>query len=118
MNIQPLYTKVLMSQVLVHQNAVYLAGRFADAIPAENDLDIQAGNTLAAIEQVLAEAGSDKTRLLSATIYLKDIQADVEQMDRIWGQWLPEGVVPVRAALEAERVQPDVLVEIAMVAAL
>ena len=118
MNIQPLYTKVLMSQVLVHQDAVYLAGRFADAAPVENDLGIQAGNTLAAIEQVLAEAGSDKTRLLSATIYLKNIHADLEEMDRIWSQWLPEGVTPVRAALQAEQVKPDILVEIAMVAAL
>lgn len=118
MHIQPLYTKVLMSQVLVHQDAVYLAGRFADAVPVENDLGIQADNTLAAIEQVLAEAGSDKTRLLSATIYLKNIQADLEQMDRIWGQWLPEGVIPVRTALEAEQAKPGVLVEIAMVAAL
>lgn len=118
MNTQALHTKVLMSQVLVHQDRVYLAGRFADTAPLENDLSVQAINTLVAIEQLLVDAGSDKSRLLSATIYLKDITQDLEAMDRIWGQWLPEGVAPIRASLEAEQSKPDTLVEIAMIAAL
>ena len=111
MNIHSSYTNVLMSQVLMHQDRVYLTGRFADT-------SVQAGNTLAAIETLLTEAGSDKSRLLSATIYLKDIKTDLETMDRIWGQWLPEGAAPIRAILEAKQVEPNILVEIAMTAAL
>lgn len=118
MNIHSSYTNVLMSQVLMHQDKVYLTGRFADTSPLGNDLSVQAGNTLAAIETLLTEAGSDKTRLLSATIYLKDIKTDLETMDRIWGQWLPEGAAPIRAILEAKQVEPNILVEIAMTAAL
>lgn len=118
MTTQALYTNVLKSQVQVYQDTVYLTGRFADTAPPENDLSAQAANTLMAIEQLLNEAGSDKTRLLSATIYLKDIEADLETMDRIWSQWLPGGVIPVRAAMDAEQVAPDILVEIAMTAML
>lgn len=118
MNTQALYTHVRMSQVLVHQDTVYLAGRFADSAPRENDLRVQAENILTAIEQVLIEAGTDRTGLLSATIYLKHIEADSDVMELIWKQWLPEGVTPTRAALEADVLKPDILVEIAVIAAL
>ena len=118
MTTQALYTNVLQSQVQLYQDTVYLTGRFADTAPLENDLSTQAANTLMAIEQLLNDAGSDKTRLLSATIYLKDVDADLETMDRIWNQWLPEGVIPIRAAMDVEQLAPDVLVEIAMTATL
>lgn len=118
MNTQALYTNVRMSQVLVHQDMVYLAGRFADSAPLENDLLIQAENILTAIERLLIEAGTDKTRLLSATLYLKHIEADFAAMDRIWKQWLPEGITPARATLEVDVLKPDILVEIAIIAAL
>ncbi|PRB79395.1 RidA family protein [Pseudomonas sp. MYb185] len=118
MNTQALYSNVRMSQTLVHQDMVYLAGRFADSAPLENDLREQADNILMAIERLLIEAGTDKTRLLSATIYLKNIEADIEAMDLIWKQWLPEGVTPARATLEADALKPDILVEVAIIATL
>lgn len=118
MNTQALYTNVRMSQVLVHQDTVYLAGRFADSAPLENDLRVQATNILTAIERLLIEAGTDKTRLLSATIYLKHIEADFEAMGAIWRQWLPEGITPARATLEADALKSEILVEIAVIAAL
>lgn len=118
MNTQALYTNVQMGQVLIHQDEVYLAGRFADATPTGSDLHMQANNTLAAIEQLLTDAGSDKSKLLSATIYLQNPTSDFETIDRIWDQWLPEGAAPDRTMLKAERLTPDVLVEIAIVAAL
>ncbi|MFP3366896.1 Rid family hydrolase, partial [Pseudoalteromonas sp. SIMBA_148] len=51
---------------------------------------------------LLAEAGTDKTNILSVTIYLKDIDADFEAMNSVWDQWLPAGTAPARATVEAK----------------
>jgi len=79
-----------MSQIVVHNGTVYLAGQVGEDMSA--GVEQQTRETLAAIERLLEEAGTDKTRILSVTIYLKDIDADFEGMNRVWDQWLPRGV--------------------------
>ena len=69
-------------------------------------------------EQVLERGGTDKTRLLSVTIYLKDIDADFQGMNAVWDKWLPKGVAPARATVEAKLCEPEILVEMSVVAAL
>ncbi|TLX58697.1 RidA family protein, partial [Stutzerimonas nosocomialis] len=81
-------------------------------------IEQQTRETLAAIEALLAEAGSDKRHILSVTIYLKDIDAHFAGMNAVWDQWLPEGVAPARATVEAKLCEPEILVELSVVAAL
>lgn len=118
MSVQRLHTNRRMSQVVIHQNTVYLAGQVADDDDLNADCATQTRSTLAAIERLLAGAGSDKTRILSVTIYLKDIEADFEAMNSVWDQWLPEGSAPARATVEARLCEPEILVEMSVVAAL
>lgn len=118
MSIQRQHTNARMSQIVIHQNTVYLAGQVA----ADEDLDKDAGeqtrSTLAEIEKLLAQAGSDKTQVLSVTIYLKDIDADFAAMNRVWDQWLPAGTAPARATVEAKLCEPEILVEMSVIAAI
>ncbi|MER0891447.1 RidA family protein [Pseudomonas aeruginosa] len=116
MPIQRQHTNERMSQIVVHNGTVYLAGQVGEDMSA--GVEQQTRETLAAIERLLEEAGTDKTRILSVTIYLKDIDADFEGMNRVWDQWLPRGVAPARATVEAKLCKPEILVEMSVVAAL
>ena len=73
---------------------------------------------LARIEHLLDLAGTDKSRILSVTIYLKDIDADFAGMNSVWDEWLPKGAQPARATVEAKLCEPEILVELSVVAAL
>ena len=118
MAIQRLHTNQRMSQIVIHQNTVYLAGQVAADDDLAKDAAEQTRSTLAEIEKLLAEAGTDKTNILSVTIYLKDIDADFEAMNSAWDQWLPAGTAPARATVEAKLCEPEILVEMSVVAAL
>ncbi|MEH6500681.1 MAG: RidA family protein [Pseudoalteromonas distincta] len=118
MSVQRLHTNQRMSQIVIHQNTVYLAGQVAADEDLSKDAEAQTHSTLKAIEQLLAEAGTDKTRILSVTIYLKDINADFEAMNRVWDQWLPAGTAPARATVQALLCEPEILVEMSVVAAI
>lgn len=118
MSVQRSHTNQRMSQIVVHQNTVYLAGQVAADEDLEKDAGAQTHSTLQAIEQLLAEAGTDKTRILSVTIYLKDINADFEAMNRVWDQWLPAGTAPARATVQALLCEPEILVEMSVIAAI
>lgn len=72
---------------------------------------------LAKIDNLLAEAGSDKDHLLSATIYLKNITEDFAAMNEVWSAWLSPGQAPSRTTVQAELARPQVLVEITVIAA-
>ena len=87
-----------MSQAVIHGNTVYLAGQVATD-PAQ-DVAGQTRQILDSIDHLLASAGSDKTRILSATIYLADI-ATFAQMNAVWDAWVPQGHTPARATVEA-----------------
>ena len=78
-----------MSQAVVHGSTIYLAGQVADQAKGKSVAD-QTKEILAAIDRLLAEAGSDKTKILSATIYLADI-ATFAEMNAVWDAWVPRG---------------------------
>jgi enamine deaminase RidA (YjgF/YER057c/UK114 family) len=103
-----------MAQAVVHGNTVYLAGQVADDPSA--DVAGQTRQVLASIDRLLAAAGSDKTRILSATIYLADI-GTFAQMNSEWDAWVPRGHTPARATVEAKLAAPPYKVEIQVVAA-
>lgn len=103
-----------MSQAVAYGNTVYLAGQVA-ADPKQ-DVGGQTRQILEAIDRLLAAAGSDKTKILSATIYLTDI-GTFAQMNAEWDQWVPAGHTPARATVEAKLAAPAYKVEIAVVAA-
>jgi len=103
-----------MSQAVVHGATVYLAGQVAD--DPSQDVPGQTRQILAAIDRLLAEAGSDKTQLLSATIYLTDI-GTFAQMNSVWDTWVPTGHTPARATVEAKLAAPAYKVEIQVIAA-
>ncbi|WP_339471050.1 MULTISPECIES: RidA family protein [unclassified Pseudomonas] len=116
MSIQRQLTNERMSQIVVHNATVYLAGQVGDDMSA--GIEQQTRETLANIERLLDLAGTDKTKLLSVTIYLKDIDADFAGMNAVWDKWLPNGVAPARATVEAKLCEPQILVELSVVVAL
>ncbi|KII34512.1 MULTISPECIES: RidA family protein [Pseudomonas] len=116
MSVQRQLTNERMSQIVIHNGTVYLAGQVGDDMNA--GIEQQTRETLANIERLLDLAGTDKSRLLSVTIYLKDIDAHFEGMNAVWDQWLPKGVAPARATVEAKLCEPQILVELSVVAAL
>jgi enamine deaminase RidA (YjgF/YER057c/UK114 family) len=93
---------------------VYLAGQVAE--DREADIGGQTKSVLDQVDRLLAEAGTDKTRILSATIYLADM-ADYAGMNAAWDQWVPQGETPARATVEAKLANPKYRVEIQLVAA-
>lgn len=104
-----------MSQAVVHGDTVYLAGQVAQRKAGASVTD-QTTDILAKIDELLAAAGSDKTKLLSATIWLTDIGTFAE-MNAIWDAWVAKGHTPARACVEAKLASPQYTVEIAIVAA-
>lgn len=112
--IKRLETGLRMSQAVVHGNTIYLAGQVAEDPSA--DVAGQTRQILANIDRLLASAGSDKTRILSATIYLADI-GTFAQMNSAWDPWVPAGHTPARATVEARLAAPHYKVEIQVIAA-
>ena len=112
--IQRLHTGPRMSQAVIHDRTVYLAGQVAD--DPSQDVPGQTRQVLASIDRLLEEAGADKTRILSATIYLADI-GTFAQMNSVWDAWVPQGHTPARATVEAKLAAPAYRVEIQVIAA-
>jgi len=109
-------TNVRMSRIVVHAGTAYLAG----VVATERDADIsaQTAEVLSRIDELLGSVGSDKTRLLSTQIWLKDITRDFQGMNQVWDAWVPEGAAPARASCQAALATPEILVEIIVTAAL
>src|SRR4029434_10391287 len=103
-----------MSQAVVHGNTVYLAGLTAD--DASQDVKGQTAQILAKIDALLAQAGTDKSKLLSANIWLTDI-GTWSQMNEVWDAWVAPGSTPARATVEAKLANPALKVEIMVQAA-
>jgi enamine deaminase RidA (YjgF/YER057c/UK114 family) len=114
MQIERTDTNEIMSQAVVHGDTVYLSGQVSSA---SSDVTGQTQEVLAKIDSLLESVGTQKTRVLSATIYLADISTFGE-MNEVWKKWVTAGATPARATLEAKLVTPDFLVEIAVIAAL
>ena len=103
-----------MSQTVVHGNTVYTAGQVADDSSA--DVVNQTQQVLAKIDGLLAEAGTAKSKILKATIWLTDI-SHFNEMNSVWDDWVDVGNPPVRACVESKLAFPDLLVEIQVEAA-
>ncbi len=114
MSIQRLRTEKRFSEIVIHNGTVYLAGQLADDYAG--DIRAQTRETLANIDRFLAEAGSDKSKILSVTIYLKDM-ADYAGLNLEWDAWVAEGATPARACVEAALYDPRVRVEMSVIAA-
>jgi enamine deaminase RidA (YjgF/YER057c/UK114 family) len=95
------------------ERMVYLAGQVAE--DPSGDITAQARSVLNQIDRLLAEVGSDKTQILSATIYLPNMQ-DFPQMNAVWDTWVPQGQTPARATVEAKLASPAYRIEVQVVA--
>jgi len=103
-----------MSKIVIHNNTVYLCGQVAK--DSDADIKEQTRTMLEKVDDLLIQAGSDRKHLLSATIYIKDMK-DFAEMNDVWDAWVIEGHSPARACVEASLARPELLVEIAVIAA-
>ncbi len=103
------------SRIVVYNGMVFLSGQ----TPDDYSLDItgQTKQVLDKIDAALAEAGTDRSRLLTAQIWLRDAQADFEPMNAVWNSWVVPGSPPARATWEARTSEPDIRIEIMVTAA-
>ena len=113
MSITRKHTNKRMSQIVVHGDTVYLAGQVGTENQSVTD---QTTEILGKIDALLAEAGTDKSNLLQAIIWLKDM-GDFAEMNAVWDAWVPEGHAPARACGSADLATPGFTVEITVIAA-
>ncbi|HGM5582753.1 TPA: RidA family protein [Pseudomonas putida] len=104
-----------LSHALVHKGIVYVTGQ----VPADRSQDVrgQTAQVLARIDELLAEAGSDKSQILFAQVWLKHAVQDFAEMNAAWDAWVPKDALPARATVEANLAAENILVEIAVQAA-
>lgn len=114
MAVQRFHVEKRWSDTAVHNGTVYLAGQVAD--DTEQDIRGQTQQVLAHVDRLLAEAGSDKSLILSCQIYLSDITL-IGEMNEVWDDWAAPGNAPPRATVEASLARPELLIEIVVVAA-
>ena len=107
------HTGQRMSQMVTHNGTIYLAGQVGEKGDSVAD---QTRSCLSKVEKLLAEAGSDTTRILQCTIWLADM-ADFAEMNEVWDAWIPEGHAPARACGEARLAHPELKVEFLITAA-
>ena len=115
MSITRYKTNRRMSQAVVYGGVLYTAGQVAVDAAGER-AQKQTEAILAEIDSLLETAGTDKSRLLSATVWLADI-ADFNEMNEVWDTWVVPGDTPARACVEAKLAAPQFVVEIAVIAA-
>ncbi len=114
MTIERLETGPRMSRIVKHNGTIYLCGQVCK--DANEGITEQTSSMLAKVEDLLVQAGSDKTHILSATIYIKDMSYFAE-MNQVWDNWVVAGHAPARACVTANMAREALLVEISIVAA-
>jgi enamine deaminase RidA (YjgF/YER057c/UK114 family) len=114
MEIKRLHVGKRLSEVAIHNGTVYLAGQVAS--DTTQDILGQTREVLGHIDRLLAEAGSDKSRIISTQIYITDM-ANFPAMNTVWEAWVVPGQTPPRATVEAKLADPACLVEVVVVAA-
>jgi enamine deaminase RidA (YjgF/YER057c/UK114 family) len=102
-----------MSDIVIHNNTVYLAGQVG--APGASVTE-QTKAVLASVDELLAKAGTDKTKILQAIIWLADMGTFAE-MNAVWDSWVPQGHTPARATGEAKLATTDYKVEVIITAA-
>ena len=112
-DIKRIETGPRMSQAVVHGGVVYLAGQVGTAGAS---VTVQTQEILAKVDRLLAEVGSEKTKILQTTIWMSSM-ADFAEMNAVWDGWVPQGHTPARAAGESKLATPDYKVEILCIAA-
>ncbi|MCG7546543.1 RidA family protein [Pseudoalteromonas sp. Of7M-16] len=114
MTITRTHTNQRMSRIVVHNDTIYLCGQVCK--DATQGIKEQTQTMLDKVDALLEEAGSDRKHMLSATVYISDMQY-FAQMNEVWDAWVPEGHAPARACVEAAMARPELLVEVSVVAA-
>ena len=115
MTIKRIDVSTRMSQLVIHENTVYTAGQVAQKAQGDS-ITKQTQNILDQIDTLLSQAGTDKTKLLSATIWLSSME-HYNEMNAVWDAWVAPGNAPGRACVEAKLAAPQFDVEIAVIAA-
>ena len=103
-----------MSQIVIHGDTIYLAGQVA--ADASADITVQTQQVLQKVDDLLAEAGSDNSKILSAQIWIASM-GHFAAMNAVWDAWVPDGHAPARACIETRLASPDLLVEVGVIAA-
>ena len=104
-----------LSEMAVYNGTIYLAGQVPD--DATQDIRGQTAQVLAMVDRLLAEAGSDRARILMAQIFLADM-ADFDGMNSVWDDWVAPGDAPPRATVQARLGKPEWKIEIVVTAAI
>ena len=114
-NITKLDSNDTLSEIAIHNGVVYLAGQ----VPNDDSLDIkgQSREVFANIDAALAKAGSNKSKILSAQVFITDL-ANFDAFNSEWNQWVKDITPPARATVEAKLVNPNWLIEIMVIAAI
>ncbi len=114
MEIKRLHVGPRLSEAAIHNGVVYLAGQIAE--DTKQNIDGQTREVLGHVERLLAEAGSDKTRILMCQIYLADIK-DIAAMNAVWDAWAAPANTPPRATVQGLLARPELLIEVLVTAA-
>jgi enamine deaminase RidA (YjgF/YER057c/UK114 family) len=115
MEIKRLHVGPRLSEATIHNGVVYLAGQIAEDV--SQNIDGQTREVLAHVDRLLAEAGSDKSRILMCQIFLADVK-DLAAMNTVWDAWAPPGQTPPRATVQALLARSELLIEIVVTAVL
>ncbi|NEX61874.1 RidA family protein [Noviherbaspirillum galbum] len=114
MDITRLHVGKTLSEAAIHNGTIYLAGQVAEDLT--QDITGQTKEVLGHVDRLLAEAGSDKSRILMCQIFLADL-ADFPAMNAAWNDWVAAGNAPPRATVQARLAKPEWLVEMVVTAA-
>jgi enamine deaminase RidA (YjgF/YER057c/UK114 family) len=114
-SIRRLHGNGRLSKAVVHDGIVYLTGQVAEDHPG-GSITEQTREVLQRIDALLEEAGSDKTRILKAYLYVADM-AQFAQVNAVWDGWVAKGEEPARTTIEAKLTMPDFAIEIGIIAA-
>ena len=116
MNIERSQSGPRMSQIVKHGDIVYLAGQVARNAPGASVAE-QTSDILTIVDDLLAQAGSNKSKLLTVTIWLADISS-FDEMNTVWDAWIDPQNPPCRACAEGKLAAPEYTVEVMLSAAL
>jgi len=114
MTLERITTNSRMSRIVKHNGTAYLCGQVAK--DKNGDIHTQVTGMLGKVDELLESIGSDRGKILSATIYLSDM-SDFKALNDIWDNWVPEGEAPARACVRAQMASPELLVEVSVIAA-
>lgn len=115
MDIKRLHVGGTLSEAAIHNGTVYLAGQIASDVT--QNIEGQTREVLGHVDRLLAEAGSDKSRILMCQIFICDVK-DFAGMNAVWNAWVAPGQSPPRATVEAKLARPEWLIEMVVTAAL